>query len=78
VYVNGFATPGGTTSYHLANFVLPAADAGNANVTPNPASVTAGVQTTLTAHWTGLDPAKRWFGAIHYTGASDLTYFSVG
>jgi len=33
---------------------------------------------TLTAHWTGLDPAKRWFGVIDYTGTDSNTLFSVG
>jgi hypothetical protein len=30
------------------------------------------------ANWTGLDPAKRWFGIIHYDGSDDVTFFSVG
>jgi Fibronectin type-III domain len=78
IYVNGFSTPGGTTSYGLANFVVPAASAGNASVTPSPAAVTQGVETTLNANWTGLDPAKRYFGVINYTGTTSHTYFSVG
>jgi hypothetical protein len=78
VYVNGFATPGGSTSYHLANFVVPVGPVGNATVTPDPATVTVGEPTTLTASWTGLDPAKRWFGVITYVGADAVTYFSVG
>jgi hypothetical protein len=78
VYVNGFATPGGSTSYGLANFIVPAASEGNASVTPNPASVTQGVPITLSAGWTGLDPAKRWFGVINYSGTSSFTLFSVG
>lgn len=78
VYVNGFSTPGGSTSYHLANFVVPSSSAGNASVTPNPAPVTQGDPTTLTASWTGLDPAKRWFGVIDYTGTTSYSLFSVG
>lgn len=78
VYVNGFATPGGSTAYHLANFVVPTASAGNASVAPNPAAVTQGTPTTLTASWTGLDPAKRWFGVINYGGTTAETLFSVG
>jgi subtilisin family serine protease len=77
VYVNGFDTPGGSTTYGLANFVVSAASAGNGFVTPNPASVTAGVETTLTANWTGLDSTKRWFGVINYTGTPNITLFSV-
>jgi hypothetical protein len=78
VVVNGFTTPGGSTSYHLANFVVDAADAGNASISPDPAAATAGVPLTLTGSWTGLDPAKRWFGVITYDGATDVTFFSVG
>jgi subtilisin family serine protease len=78
VYVNGFATPGGSTPYHQSNFVVGPATVGNGTVTPNPASVTSGTPTTLTANWTGLDMAKRWLGLIEYSGATDVTVFSVG
>lgn len=86
VYVNGFATPGGSTTYGLANFVVPPDDAGNATVTPDPVTVTTGEPVTLTASWSGLDPAKRWLGAISYSGTtadgpvgSDaLTLLSIG
>jgi hypothetical protein len=77
VYVNGFATPGGSTTYGIANFVVPSTSAGNGSVTPSPVSVTVGVPVTLNANWTGLDPAQRWFGVISYSGATDVTYFSV-
>jgi hypothetical protein len=36
------------------------------------------VPVTLNANWTGLDAAKRWFGVISYSGADNVTYFSVG
>ena len=75
VYVNGFA---GVGAYHISNFVVPAASAGNGTVTPNPATVTQGTQSTLSANWTGLDPAKRWFGVINYATTNVFTYFSVG
>jgi subtilisin family serine protease len=78
VFVNGFTTPGGTTSYNLANFVLPAGDAGNASISPNPVPGTVGVPTTLTFSWTGLDPAMRWFGVISFEGSDDVTFASVG
>ena len=52
--------------------------AGNGTVTPNPASVTQGTPATLSANWTGLDPAKRWFGVINYDTTDVFTYFSVG
>ncbi|MFL6024600.1 MAG: S8 family serine peptidase [Marmoricola sp.] len=78
IYVNGFSTPGGTTAFHLANFVVGVGSVGNGNVTPNPASITQGVPTSLSAGWTGLDPAKRWLGVINYTGTDAATLFSVG
>ena len=76
VYVNGFATPGGSTSYHLSNCVVPSADAGNLTVTD--AAVMTGVPVTLTASWSGLDPAKRWLGVISYADATDVTFITVG
>lgn len=78
VYVNGFSTPGGTTSYGLANFVVPSTSAGNASVTPNPAAVTQSEPVDLTATWTGLDPAQRYFGVIDYEGTTSFTLLSVG
>ncbi|MDT4913209.1 MAG: hypothetical protein QOC66_2337 [Pseudonocardiales bacterium] len=78
VYVNGFSTPGGSTNYSIANFVVPTGPVGNASVAPSPAAATQAQPLQLTASWTGLDPAKRWFGVISYSGATDVTYFSVG
>jgi len=80
VFVNGFATPGGSTPYHLANFVVPSTDAGNLTVTPNPVPAPAAVgdPTTLTASWAGLDPAQRWLGLLTYGSSGTTTVFSVG
>ena len=78
VYVNGFATPGGSTTYAISNFVVPSADAGNAAFTPNPAAVTGGIPLTLTASWSGLDASKRWLGVISYVGTDSTTLLSVG
>ena len=52
VYVNGFTTPGGSTSYGLANFVVGPADAGNLTLSPNPVPppATLGDPSTVTAH----------------------------
>jgi hypothetical protein len=85
VYVNGFTTPGGSTSYQLANFVVGAADLPNSSVTTGVA-VTTGVPVTLTANWTGLDATKRWLGVITYAGqtangpvtSSTVTMLSIG
>lgn len=77
VYVNGFSTPGGSTAYGLASFVVGPADLPNSDVTSG-VPVSVGVATTLTASWTGLDPAKRWLGVISYAGTDDVTMLSVG
>ena len=77
VYVNGFATPGGVTSYNLANFVVGPADLANSDVTTG-VPVTIGTPVTLTASWTGLDTTKRWLGLITYEGADAVTFLSVG
>ena len=77
VYVNGFATPGGSTTYRLANFVVEAADLPNSHVT-SPVPVTTGTPVTLTASWDGLESTRRWLGVISYSGASTVTFLSVG
>ncbi|HEV8670193.1 MAG TPA: S8 family serine peptidase [Candidatus Limnocylindria bacterium] len=77
VYVNGFTTPGGSTSYGLSNFVVPATNVGNMTVTPNPVAVTIATPVTLTASWTGLDATKRWLGVISYVGADQVTLVSI-
>jgi Subtilase family/Fibronectin type-III domain/Bacterial pre-peptidase C-terminal domain/Peptidase inhibitor I9/PA domain len=77
IYVNGFATPGGSTAYAISNFVVPDTAAGNLTVTDN-VPVTIGGPVTLTASWSGLDPAQRWFGVVSYANATDVTFISVG
>jgi subtilisin family serine protease len=80
VYVNGFDTPGGSTSYGLANFVLAPTDAGNLTLSPNPVPPpqTLGEPATVTGTWSSLDPAKRYFGVISYDGSDVVTFFSIG
>ena len=80
VFVNGFATPGGSTAYGLANFVVPATDAGNLTLTPNPVPppATLGDPSTVTGTWSGLDTTKRYFGVISYDGSDVVTIFSIG
>lgn len=78
VYVNGFAAPGGPAAYAISNFVVGSADLPNGDVSTG-VPVTTGTPVTLTASWTGLDPALRWLGLITYEGADDdVTVFSVG
>lgn len=87
VYVNGFATPGGTTSYGLANFVLPPGDLDNSGIAPDEAAVQVGEPVTFTASWSDLDVTKRWLGVITYAGtptgggtveADTVTLLAVG
>jgi len=80
VYVNGFATPGGSTGYSLANFVVPPVDAGNSTISPNPVPPPGelGTPSTVTVSWAGLDAAQRWLGVISYSGSDQVTYLSVG
>lgn len=78
VYVNGFATPGGSTPYELANFVVGPASLGNATIAPSSVPVTTGEPVTLTASWSGLDPAMRWLGAVEYENSDEVTLLSVG
>jgi subtilisin family serine protease len=79
VYVNGFSTPGGSTSYNLYTFVVPSADAGNTTLSPNPVPAPAalGDPATVTATWSGLDASKRYFGVIAYAGSDDVTFLSL-
>ncbi len=79
VFVNGFTTPGGSTSYELANYVLTGSDAGNLTLTPNPVPPAAvlGDPSAVTASWAGLDAAKEYFGVIHYAGSDVITFVSV-
>ena len=80
VFVSGFTTPGGSTTYGLANFVVAPTDLGNLTLSPNPvpAPGVVGETATVTATWTGLDTANRYFGVISYAGSDVVTYFSVG
>ena len=51
VYVNGFATPGGSTSYGISNFVVTPGSLGNASVTPSPTALVLLFITRLFRHW---------------------------
>jgi hypothetical protein len=79
VYVNGFSTPGGSTSYNLYTFIVPSADAGNTTLSPNPVPAPAalGDPAEVTATWSGLDAATRYLGVIHYAGSDVVTLLSV-
>ncbi len=68
VFVNGFATPGGSTSYLLSNWVVPPGDLANSDILPDTAPASVGETVTFTASWTGLDTAQRWLGVITYAG----------
>ena len=79
-FVNGFTTPGGSTTYGLANFVVAPTDDGNLGLAPDPvpAPATLGTPSTVTASWSGLDVAQRYFGVISYAGSDVVTFVSIG
>src|SRR3954447_14346722 len=79
VYVNGFSTPGGSTSYNLYTFLVPSADAGNTTLSPDPVPAPAelGDPATVTATWSGLDASKRYLGVISYAGSDAVTFLSL-
>lgn len=56
----------------------PTGDEGNLDVTPSPVAVTAGAPVALTATWSGLEAATRYFGAIGFDfGAGEAGYTLV-
>jgi Fibronectin type-III domain len=77
VFVNGFATPGGSTAYTLNRFVVPDSPAGNLTVTDN-VNVSIASPVTLTLNWSGLDPSKRYLGVVSYANSTDTTVVSIG
>ncbi len=48
-------------------FRLDGSDAANLTVQPDPAEVTLGETATLTTSWTGLEPERRYLGAVRYS-----------
>src|SRR4051812_2181796 len=79
VYVNGFSTPGGSTSYNLYTFLVPSADAGNTTLSPDPVPAPAelGDPATLTATWSGRDASRRYLGVISCGGSDAVTFLSL-
>ncbi len=74
VFVNGFATPGGSTTFTITNYVVPAAATGNLTVSTN-IPVTGGTPTSVSVNWTGLSATKKYFGMITYTEAPGIRTF---
>ena len=60
--------------------VLAPADDGNLTLSPDPVPPPAvlGESSTVTATWSGLDVAKRYFGAVNYAGSDVITFVSIG
>ena len=81
VVVENYAlAPGETTdsAYTATRYVIDgAASAGGLTVTPNPAAVTQGATTTLTASWSGLEAGAPYLGLLTYDGAPARTVVSV-
>ncbi|MFX0537915.1 cell wall-binding repeat-containing protein [Ornithinimicrobium sp. Y1847] len=66
VAINYWDGAAGAQADGLLHVYLPNEDEGNLTVTPNPATVQSGEPTDLTATWSGLDAALRYFGVIGY------------
>ncbi|MGI4893883.1 MAG: S8 family serine peptidase, partial [Janthinobacterium lividum] len=67
--IDGYAAAVGkdSTGYQLTDFELtPESSAGNLTVTPNPVPAQLGKEAHFTVSWSGLDPAKRYFGGLAY------------
>ena len=58
--------PGQTSTSYTYTGVAVGPAAGNYTVTPANPTVTIDVPLTLTATWSGLDPAKKYYGLISY------------
>lgn len=80
-YVVGFATPGGG-KFAYTQWAVPSADAGNLTVVPATQPVETGKPFSLTATYSGLDPAQRYLGRVHYLNGTEdtgiATVVSVG
>ena len=71
VYVNGFATPGGSTSYGISELRGHTGQPGQRLGHPVADVHDPGQPLNLSANWTGLDPTKRGSVVISYSGADD-------
>ena len=71
VVVYPFADPPAqaATTYEYRAFTV-GPDLANFSVSPTNPTVTEGVPKTVTASWTGLDPAKRYLGFVEYPDGS--------
>lgn len=75
-YVNGYSTGAGGAYTHTS-WAVGTGAAGNLAVSPRSTSATLARPVSLTASWSGLDPAKRYLGLIGYGGATEITVVSV-
>ena len=81
VFVNGFTTPGRLDERTIwpTSSSRPST-AGNLTLSPNPVRLrrTWVRPSTVTATWTGLETASRYFGVISYAGSDVITFVSIG
>jgi subtilisin family serine protease len=72
VFVNLFANPGSNPLPVKLHSWTVGASLGNFTATPASQAVTVGGTATITASWTGLDPAHRYLGLVEYSDATSV------
>jgi hypothetical protein len=73
VFVDLFTNPGaGPLAVKLHSWSVGAANAGNFTVSPASQAVTLGKPATVTASWTGLNPANHYLGVIDYRDGTNV------
>jgi hypothetical protein len=70
------AANGSTTTAQLYTWVVRDTDAGNLRVDES-TPVAAGEPFSVDLSWAGLDPTRRWFGAVRYDGSDEQTFVTV-
>ena len=67
VTIDYFAGATDSLDVELNSFAVGSTAVGNLTATPASQAVTTGVPATVTLAWTGLDPTKRYLGAVGYS-----------
>jgi hypothetical protein len=71
VWVHGFGTPAGGSSFTLFSWVLGSSGSGNMTVS-GPAEATTGGHGTINLAFSGLTAGTRYLGSVAYTGVAGL------
>ena len=72
VFVHGWETDGPDSNYTLFGWALGSTAAGNLTATPSTTTATVGGTATVALVWTGLDAAKKYLGAVDYSGSTGM------